>query len=405
MDRERRIVGAMARWAEVVLLAGVVACGASAEAGADTAAAAGTGDAAAVAHVTDATDAARTVEAADARDEASAGLVLARPAAGLYHAAYPNLGDPCTRVTAKRTTSFERHAGKHIAWVYFSNSWTRGITFPAAAFATIHKLGRVPYVRLMPWTSFTQGTACPCYSMQKFIDGRFDTQLRVWARKARDLGYPILAEFGVEVNGSWFPWNGRWNGGGTTNGYGDPSYPDGPERFRDAYRRIIDLFRSEGALNITWVFHVNWDSWPQKWWNRYRYYYPGDEYIDWIGVSCYGAILPGDDWLMFRHEMDSAYGELTALSATRPLAVLEWGIVKSPRTGDGGRWIAQALPDLAAGRWPRVRAESFWSERWQNEDGSWSDLRIDATPRSLRAYRRGVASAAFVPAPLFTPRP
>ena len=41
-----------------------------------------------------------------------------------------------------------------------------------------------------------------------------------------------------------------------TNGYGDPYFPDGPERFRDAYRHIIDLFRKEDVKNITWCFHV-----------------------------------------------------------------------------------------------------------------------------------------------------
>ena len=35
-----------------------------------------------------------------------------------------------------------------------------------------------------------------------------------------------------------------------------PNFPDGPERFRDAYRHIIDLFRKEGVKNITWCFHV-----------------------------------------------------------------------------------------------------------------------------------------------------
>ena len=32
------------------------------------------------------------------------------------------------------------------------------------------------------------------------------------------------------MNASWFSWNGSYNGGGRTSGYGDPTLADGPER-------------------------------------------------------------------------------------------------------------------------------------------------------------------------------
>ena len=55
----------------------------------------------------------------------------------------------------------------------------------------------------------------------------------------------MLVEFGTEMNGFWFPWNGKWNGAGATTGYGDPALPDGPERFRDAYRHVHDVIASQ----------------------------------------------------------------------------------------------------------------------------------------------------------------
>jgi hypothetical protein len=60
--------------------------------------------------------------------------------------------------------------------------------------------------------------------------------LKIWAQDAKRVGIPIMVKFGTEVNGNWFPWSSILNGGGKTNGYGDPNYPNGPERFRDAYR-------------------------------------------------------------------------------------------------------------------------------------------------------------------------
>ena len=40
--------------------------------------------------------------------------------------------------------------------------------------------------------------------------------------------FPMLVEFGTEMNGYWFPWNGKWNGAGATLGYGDLHCPMAP---------------------------------------------------------------------------------------------------------------------------------------------------------------------------------
>ena len=90
--------------------------------------------------------------------------------------------------------------------------------------------------------------------------------------------------------------------------YGDPeaNLPDGPERIRDLWKRIRDLFDQEGVTNITWaaqspssvgapapdheiVFRDanNWD--------RMEYYWPGRNYLDWGGVSAYINDLTGSE--------------------------------------------------------------------------------------------------------------
>ena len=54
------------------------------------------------------------------------------------------------------------------------------------------------------------------------------------------------------------------------------------------------MAREEGAYNIRWVFHVDpWDE-PVEEWNKFENYYPGDEWIDWVGASVYGRQLPSD---------------------------------------------------------------------------------------------------------------
>lgn len=257
-------------------------------------------------------------------------LKVLAPANGIYFSAYPDFGDSEDTVTVQRISGFEELAGKGIAWVYFSNNWIDGIKFPSQAVMIIHDYGRLPCIRMMARSTCEQGPDS-IYTLQKIIDGVFDVELSEWAEDAKAVGFPLMVEFGVEANGDWFAWSGIFNGGDILDGYGDPAKADGPERFRDAYRHIIDLFRAQGVGNVTWVFHVNSANFPEESWNSMVSYYPGDDYIDWIGISAYGPLTPKEarqNWETFTEIMDAAYPEFSAISATRPLAVLEFGVVE-----------------------------------------------------------------------------
>lgn len=85
----------------------------------------------------------------------------------------------------------------------------------------------------MPRTNFDEGGSDPNYAMQKIIDGDFDTAHTQWAIDAANTNIPLLVEFGAEVNGDLFLWNGKYNGAGETALYGDPNLYDGAERFKD----------------------------------------------------------------------------------------------------------------------------------------------------------------------------
>ena len=112
---------------------------------------------------------------------------------------------------------------------------------------------------MMPVIAFLVGEKRdPVFTLQRIIDGKFDDDLLNYGRMTR-IGYTIsiMADFGPQMNGDWFPWSRMYeNGGGKKDGYGDRETADGPERFRDAYRHIINLFRKEVIKNITWAFHV-----------------------------------------------------------------------------------------------------------------------------------------------------
>ena len=245
---------------------------------------------------------------------------------GIYHSAYPDFGGTEDQVTSDRIAEFENLAEKDIVWAYFSNNWYNSIHFPSSEVSIIHNSGKVPFIRMMPRTDFDEGGPDENYTMQNILAGNFDSQLTQWAIDASNLNFPILVEFGTEVNGNWFPWNGEFNGGNETS-YGDPNLADGPERFRDAYRHIIDICNANGADNITWFFHVDAYSSPETDWNIMENYYPGDNYIDWLGLSVYGPQEAGEEYQSFSEIMDDAYPSLANLS-NKPIAILEFAITE-----------------------------------------------------------------------------
>jgi hypothetical protein len=310
------------------------------------------------------------IATASAATTESQPLTIAMPPSGqYYHGVFPGREDgEEDLIRPSDLVAYEQAVGKTAAWVYFSDNWFRGRAFPLENATWIRDTGSVPYIRLMLRSDVTQNVAEPVFNLQAIIDGEFDDDLQAWCEGARDFGTPLIVEYGTEVNGEWFSWNGVYNGGGTTDGYGDPTFPDGPERFRDAYRHIITICREAGAENITWVFHVNDGDWPREEWNAFENYYPGDEYIDWLGLSVYGAQTPTSEWWDdFTTAMDEFYPRLDALTPSKPIIIAEFGSTDNSPSVAPGDWAQAALTGILSGRWPRLIGFSWWNESWQND--------------------------------------
>ncbi len=246
---------------------------------------------------------------------------------GIYHSAYPDFGGTEDVVTADAINEFEELAKKEIVWAYFSNNWMDEIKFPINEVNTILGSGKLPFIRMMARSTWDEAKADPKYTLQKIIDGEFDSELTQWAIDAKNTNTPLLVEFGTEVNGNWFPWNGEYNGGSETSAYGNPNLADGPEHFVDAYKHIIDICNQNGANNITWFFHADSSGEPSDEWNKMENYYPVDTYIDWIGVSVYGPQTRKDDDVQFKDKLEGVYNRLNTMS-NNPIAILEFGVTE-----------------------------------------------------------------------------
>jgi beta-mannanase len=239
--------------------------------------------------------------------------------------------------------------------------------------------------------------------LDTILAGSWDTYIDQWAEGAKRFGKPLLVAWGLEMNGNWFPWCGIFAGGAERlPGEGEPRYR-GPETFKKAYRYIVDRVRKVGAKNVQWVFHVNNTPDPWEPWNSMANYYPGSEYVDWLGMSAYGKQYPGPGWTNFSDVLPKPYEELMKLDPDKPFILAEWGIGEFPKEGNKAAYIEEAMRRMET-EFPRLKAAVFWHERWQNGDLSYSNLRVNSSLEALEAYKKGVRSSFWLDRPLFDRR-
>jgi beta-mannanase len=319
------------------------------------------------------------------------------PEHGAYTGAYIDFGETEDDVTLDKIKTFERAVGKHQAIIASSSFWGEQ-TFPNHNLKLITHHNAIPLVYWSPWDKpYGEDRGPDRFSLDAIVAGNWDAYIDSWAAQAKTFGRPLFVAWGLEMNGTWFPWSGYFYGGGKQLSKGVYA---GPNLYKKAYRYVVDRVRAIGAKNIIWVFHVQDYSYPLDEWNELRQYYPGDDYVDWLAMSAYGKQFQRDKWVSASDIMTYAYKDLCSINSSKPIMFAEWGIGEFPGSGNKAQWIMEAF-QLMKSRFPRLKAAVFWSERWENDDGSYSDLRVTSSSGALEAYRKGVADPFWLDHPVY----
>jgi hypothetical protein len=200
-------------------------------------------------------------------------------------------------------------------------------------------------------------------------DGSSDELIASVARKLAGMKRPILLRWGWEMNGDWFEWDGSHNGQDTG-------------AYVKAWRRIHGIFRRHGATNVAWVWSPNWNSAPDTAWNRFQHYYPGDDYVDWVGVSGYD-FYDESPATLFSAVVD-AYGSRKPIVLSETAAVDLGAHTKA-------RWIKKLT--AWAAKTPSLGAVVWFDT--DTQDGTDHNFRPDTDAEALAAYRAMVRADRF----------
>lgn len=291
----------------------------------------------------------------------------------------------------------------------------------------------VPMITWEPWTF--EGRDHSKYLLDEIIDavntkkGSLYEYMSRWAKAAKKYGKPIMLRPMHEMNCDTYPWRGLANGGdmdevslvkkGSDGSYSalvDPSrnkgngISDGPERYIAAWLKIRELFKKEGAENVSFVWCANNDSRPSPtekgtkddrstspWkWNSMGSYYPGDENVDWVGFDGYQTDATNktcDDVFAPFEQFLEQY------KPNRPLAICEIG---SRPSNLRDAFFARAFEKAKANRFKLVMLFNVDKEQdWDIFSPVWglSDKNNTLYNRhfaALAAYRAGTSDGYFL---------
>lgn len=239
--------------------------------------------------------------------------------------------------------------------------------------------GAMPLISWEPWNAAQESTIDqqrseqPEYALANILAGEYDEYIDDWATNLADWGEPVAMRFAHEMNGWWYPWaEGR-------NGNAEGAYVD-------AWRYVHDRFTDAGADNVLWVWSPNVTfegSTP------IAPLYPGDEYVDWLGVV--GYFGHGTEIPVAYPTFDQLFGhtlEQLAEISDKPVLITETGATE--RGGFKPEWIAHTLDEVAA-------SDQVLGFVWFDVDKE-TDWRITSSPETAVAFREAATDPRWAPA-------
>lgn len=147
-------------------------------------------------------------------------------------------------------------------------------------------------------------------NLYSIVDGHFDSFFGYWASQIKLVKGTVLLRMLHEFNGDWYPWCVVKN-------------DKDPRLLAKAFCYIHNIFKENNVTNVKFIWCPNSMSLPQESWNNIIDAYPGDDFVDYVGLDIYNGAGKSVLWRSFRKEAVENYFILTQQFPTKPLLICE----------------------------------------------------------------------------------
>jgi hypothetical protein len=215
-------------------------------------------------------------------------------------------------------------------------------------------------------------------NLYSIIEGHMDAFFFKWAGEIKQMKGTVWVRILHEFNGNWYPWC-------VVNNDRDPAL------FVKAYRHIHDLFKKQGTTNVKFVWCPNSMSVPQEPWNFIVDAYPGDDYVDILGMDVYNGAGDATLWYSFRRVAIENYFLFNEHWPSKPVVVCE--------TASRERSGSEAGPAQTKAEWIRQMGETLQSDMtkirlltWFNEK---STFKLNSSSGSKKAFQEYILKSSY----------
>ncbi len=210
-----------------------------------------------------------------------------------------------------------------------------------------------------------------------------DEYLREWARAANASGTPIFIRWASEMNGTWTQYSGK------------------SDLYKEKWQLVYNVFQEE-APNCSFVWTVF--TFPE---GTIEEFYPGDDYVDWVGVNIYSVVYHNNDI------NDEAFNEdplelldyvYNTYSYKKPIQISEFGATHYSATDEQtySNWASEKIRRLYSNLetyYPRVKSIFYFDVNnlnTYNADRRVNDYSITDDETVLNTYKEVVSDDWFL---------
>lgn len=235
---------------------------------------------------------------------------------------------------------------------------------------------------------------------EKILKGEYDPYLAHIANEIKTWNKPLIIRFAHEMNLKRYHW-------GTTK---EQFNQDSPNQYIQMFRYVVNYFKNQNVNQVFWTFCPNVDSDPDQPWNTPRHYYPGDDYVDILGMDGYNwniseklADHKKQSWnkpyASFEQIFHKLYQELKSLAPHKPVMVFETASVDRDKK-QKCMWIKEAIQTaktwgLTGIIWFQVNKEEDWRMN-QNDDYAYAPI-VRSASNPLQEGLHNVIHHPFLP--------
>jgi hypothetical protein len=218
---------------------------------------------------------------------------------------------------------------------------------------SVYKNKSLPLITWEPWmNTFETDSVSNIHVYDLIKAGYFDEYLNAFSLKLKQLNKPIFLRFAHEFDNSFYPW------------YADRE--NASSLFKEAWIHVRTIFENNKANNVLWV----WNPWKAE---NIIDYFPGEDYVDWIGVNILNYSTFGNKDYNEFHGLYNSYHEEFKTLPKIPVMITEFGTLNDSIYQQ--QWISNAFKYIK-NDFPEINALVYFNSNVDNnypEDNLKSD--------------------------------